>query len=402
MLDSASIVMLVGALMSGASMTHLLTIILTILLSRPEVIQFISEQMSRWSPNTDMFSVTYILPKMTNGPWEGSIVTDYIIAKGYATNLQYSAIVNNGSYPHMYGGLEINIIGKFSTIRSNKPIVIDLPNGKQLVITAASNDKDTTVTITTQYKADFDKLVVDAMRKALQSRKLSQCRARSSTWGIYTLTTNQTLDQLYWPEAEKAKLMQIGADFTEQFASYKFRPHKHVVLLSGPPGTGKTCTAAMMARHFKANLYCLPPPFKGTKKVWSEDDDNNVPTSFVDTLSTLIFGIVTPAVILWDEFDLVHSSGEDEDKPFISLVRSFLNGELIKNIVVILTTNNPDRLCPIMTRPGRVDTHLKIGLASSEIMQRAAHDYERPDMKIPTEPMAMSEFLQLMAECSSR
>lgn len=147
------------------------------------------------------------------------------------------------------------------------------------------------------------------------------------------------------------------------FQSYKRTPQKHVLLLHGPPRTGKTCMALAFANSANCDLYVMPRFQADQNGEWLDEK---------------------PAVLLWGEFDLVHNLNVT-DNAFTAVVRSILDGYRLTNFVMFLTTNYPEKLCPITVALGRVDSRLEIGWATEKMKLDALAEH-------PESPYTMSDF----------
>ncbi len=122
-------------------------------------------------------------------------------------------------------------------------------------------------------------------------------------------------------------------------------PLKRSVLLTGPYGTGKTLGAFLTAKEAGANgwtfVYCRP----------GQDD-----------LSTVMqtARLYEPAVVFFEDVDTISSS---DDTDTVTKLLDTFDGITAKGteLMVLLTTNHPEKIHKGMVRPGRLDAVIQIG-----------------------------------------
>lgn len=151
-------------------------------------------------------------------------------------------------------------------------------------------------------------------------------------------------------------------------------PYKLGILLTGPPGTGKTSLIKAVCAKYNRNLYTL--------NIGSMTDDK-----LIDAIST-----AGPAsVIAIEDIDAfgIKVSREDanEYNKAVSITMSgLLNGidgaSTPENIILIATTNHIEKLDPALIRDGRFDIKLHIdNLNEAAVTQYLSNKYE--DFKLP-------------------
>ncbi|GAK73428.1 ATP-dependent zinc metalloprotease FtsH [Agrobacterium rubi TR3 = NBRC 13261] len=134
------------------------------------------------------------------------------------------------------------------------------------------------------------------------------------------------------------------------------------LLISGPPGTGKTMFAAAVAQTCGARFIetsaaqwqaagHLGNYLKAMHKTFREASEN------------------APTILFIDEFDAVGDRSQfsgDNASYGVQVVNGLL--EVLdgssgrEGVVVIAATNNPDRIDAALRRPGRLDRHVAVGL----------------------------------------
>jgi transitional endoplasmic reticulum ATPase len=134
------------------------------------------------------------------------------------------------------------------------------------------------------------------------------------------------------------------------------------VLLYGPPGTGKTMLAQALANEIGATFQEIHTPDILDK--WLGASERNIKA---------IFGRARryrqPTVMLFDEFDSIigyAGEGGDSASQAINAVAGIFKQEmndLIEanpNVIVVATTNFPDRVDASLIRSGRFDVKLRV------------------------------------------
>ncbi|MER7001977.1 ATP-binding protein [Dactylosporangium sp. NPDC000555] len=136
------------------------------------------------------------------------------------------------------------------------------------------------------------------------------------------------------------------------------------ILLFGPPGTGKTMLAQALANEIGAELREIRTPEILDK--WVGNSEKNIQRIFTEARA-----LRWPAVLLFDEFDSIISytgAGIDAAGQMINAVAGIFKQEmnaLIEanpNVIVVATTNFPDRVDASLVRSGRFDLKIAIPL----------------------------------------
>uniref|UniRef100_A0A183CR73 AAA domain-containing protein n=1 Tax=Globodera pallida TaxID=36090 RepID=A0A183CR73_GLOPA len=172
----------------------------------------------------------------------------------------------------------------------------------------------------------------------------------SIDFGGYPSVVSRAKELIETQLERHAELEAIGA-----------RPVKGI-LFTGPPGTGKTHLAKIIANQSGANFYDISGPAIVSK--WVGDTEGLLRKIF-DHASSNDSG---KSIIFFDEIDsIAESRTGDSHEASRRLVAQFLtlmDGFDTKNnaTVVIAATNRADALDPALTRPGRFDWEIEFGL----------------------------------------
>ncbi|HEX8070988.1 MAG TPA: AAA family ATPase [Pyrinomonadaceae bacterium] len=137
------------------------------------------------------------------------------------------------------------------------------------------------------------------------------------------------------------------------------------ILLSGPPGTGKTLLARAAAHEAGV-------PFMSVSGSSFQEKFAGLGAARVRRLFAHARK-VAPCIVFIDEVDALgrsrgrggDSASADQDQTLNQLLVEMDGFEQASGIVVIASTNRPDILDYALTRPGRFDREITVGLASA-------------------------------------
>jgi transitional endoplasmic reticulum ATPase len=151
-----------------------------------------------------------------------------------------------------------------------------------------------------------------------------------------------------------AKLKTIGV-----------RPVKGV-LFTGPPGTGKTHLARIIAHQSGADFFRVSGPTIVSK--WLGDTEGTLRKIFEAAITSPL----GRAIIFFDEIDSIaeRRTGETHEasKRLVAQLLTLMDGfdDKSRGLVVIAATNRVETLDPALTRPGRFDWEIEFGLPTLE------------------------------------
>jgi len=136
------------------------------------------------------------------------------------------------------------------------------------------------------------------------------------------------------------------------------------ILLSGPPGCGKTTFASALAEEAEVDLVAT------TYSDWHGGSGGDSVTKGLSKLfeTWRKRASKNPIILLIDEIDSIGARGGNghNDSWFAPMINSwlaFLDGAVPRDgIVVIAATNHPERVDPALLRPGRLDRHVALPL----------------------------------------
>jgi len=194
-----------------------------------------------------------------------------------------------------------------------------------------------------------------------------------------------TWDSLGGLEQEKLALrraVELPLLCPEAFHRLGVRPSKGV-LLWGPPGCGKTRLVRAMASSCKATFLAISPaeifsPYVG-------DSEKAVLEVFRKAR------VGAPTILFIDEIDALVASRDTDgrksssDRVLAALLTEMdgLGGEGGQRVIVVAATNRPETLDPALTRPGRLDSIVEVGLPDTATRTAILSTLLQ---KVPTEP----------------
>jgi ATP-dependent 26S proteasome regulatory subunit len=153
-------------------------------------------------------------------------------------------------------------------------------------------------------------------------------------------------------------ICELPLKHPEYFASLGLTPHRGVIL-SGPPGNGKTLMAKAVATESDAHLELINGPEILSK--WVGQSEHNLRCVFERARA------LAPSIILIDELDAIAPQRAEmmhqHDITLISQMLVLLDGmEERGRVIVIGTTNRLEAVDPAIKRPGRFDYHIQVPL----------------------------------------
>ncbi len=175
----------------------------------------------------------------------------------------------------------------------------------------------------------------------------------------------ESVGGLQHQEREIKEVIELPLKKPELFKKVGISPPKGI-LLHGPPGTGKTLLAKAVAAS--------------TNSTFIEIVASELVQKFIGEGAKLVNEIFhlarekAPAIIFIDEIDAlaatrvdIGTSGEREvQRTFMQLLAEIDGFKNLDNVKIIGCTNREDILDPAITRPGRLDRKIKVGLPNLE------------------------------------
>jgi transitional endoplasmic reticulum ATPase len=210
-----------------------------------------------------------------------------------------------------------------------------------------------------------DLAALDVFRKATESGEQLELRTDDLLAAIERVggqdrptVEHWTWDSLILPPAIKAQLQQLQAIIEDPGAAARFGVEPPTgLLLAGPPGTGKTTVAKVLAAQARCSFY----PISGADVMskWVGESERNIRQLFERARAN------RPSIVFIDEIDAIAARRGEvavHDTQVNQLLAEIdgLAGQ--RGVFVIGATNRPDQLDPALLRGGRLSRTIVLGL----------------------------------------
>lgn len=168
-------------------------------------------------------------------------------------------------------------------------------------------------------------------------------------------------------------LIETPLNRHEELAEIGARPIKGV-LFTGPPGTGKTMLARIIAKESGAKFYLVSGPEITSK--WMGDSESLLRSLFAAAAAE------KKAILFFDEIDSIASKREGDSheasKRLVAQLLTLMDGfGRNDNVVVVATTNRIQDIDPALRRPGRFDWEISFPMPDSADRLRILRVSER-------------------------
>ncbi|QBZ70687.1 hypothetical protein pETSU_106 [Edwardsiella phage pEt-SU] len=234
-------------------------------------------------------------------------------------------------------------------------------------------------------------LMEEFMIKSDRDKNITVYNAKGGEWLWMTETEHRVKTSMIISENVNNELIKPLQEWRDNKQWYVDRglDYKFCALLYGPPGTGKSSLAREIAFMLKRNLYLLAPDgtvsyqqlfqqAKGGLILMEDIDTYGVTRKRTGDEVDVKRGIIKP-IEKKDQVTGKNDIGKEEDK-LGEAMAEFMGGNLsdllnalqgvipLDDLVILMSTNHPEKLDSALIRDSRVDARVEVGyMCSSDI-----------------------------------
>jgi transitional endoplasmic reticulum ATPase len=184
----------------------------------------------------------------------------------------------------------------------------------------------------------------------------------------------------------KSQLQQLQAVIEDPESAKRFGVDPPTgLLLAGPPGTGKTTVAKVLAAQARCSFY--PVSGADVMSKWVGESEGNISRLFDRAREN------RPSIIFIDEIDAIagHRGRAESHEGHVNQLLTEIDGLSGQGgIFVIGATNRPDQLDPAMLRGGRLSRTIILGLPdeAGRLAMLKLHSARMPTVSVRLDEIA--------------
>lgn len=262
----------------------------------------------------------------------------------------------------------------------------------------------------------------NSFNRRLSFRWIKSLNGSSFNWSESDMIIHTTFNHIFHPQKEL--LVKYIQQFKDRSGIFEKTKHKMTILMSGLPGCGKTSFVRAMAKDLERDIINLNLSQIPTKELFDSA------TNWTDASSIYLYEDVTCDTDLLcapefqkedyhqklmkayrarrkkafkkngiesdsdDDFDYGWMSGRQNTGALTKAhLLNYLDGTLESpGRIIVITTNHPEKLDPIVIRPGRITLHLKFDYSTEkQIQDQTFFFFGRYLESVPTRPLRACE-----------
>ena len=225
------------------------------------------------------------------------------------------------------------------------------------------------MTLSSKLKDDLLKLIDKSKEYIIEKHEIQRKSTNDTIriyyfqkeyWNMLGKSPKRPIKTLYLKEGEKEKLLNMVSEFFDPetrnlYLSFGM-PYKHVVMLYGIPGSGKTSTITAIASYFDCDIYTIP--------ITKELTDYGL----IEAFSYVNDKEDKKRIIVLEDidciFDTTRKEGDEHNMITLQSILNCLDGHMcVEGTLLFMTANNPEKMDYAMIRSCRIDYKLELGYA---------------------------------------
>ncbi|NQZ84732.1 MAG: CDC48 family AAA ATPase [Nanoarchaeales archaeon] len=249
---------------------------------------------------------------------------------------------------HGFTGADLEVLTKEAAMKSLKNWIPDLIKTDSKIPTVVL---EKLLVNMAHFREALNKIEPSAMREVL----IQKPNVRWDDIGGLEEVKEQLREMVELPLKEPELFIEVGIKAPKG------------VLLTGPPGTGKTMLAKAIATESEANFISI----KGPELI------NSLMGSSEKAIREIFKKAkqVSPTIIFFDEFDSIagvrgQSNNNFMDKIVNQLLTEMDGVEELSGVSIVAATNRADMIDPALKRPGRLDSIVEVSLPDEKTREK--------------------------------